>query len=125
MVSMTNVERKQCVLVVDDHPKVLRFVEIDLKLHGFDVITTTSGAEALELVNSIKPDIVLLDMIMPEVDGFEVLRRLRAFTRLPVMAFSASPESHRDAIQLGADDFVTKPFRPDDMARRIKALLSR
>jgi two-component system KDP operon response regulator KdpE len=111
------------VLVVDDHPKVLRFIEIDLKLRGFKVITTASGEEALELVKSAKPDIMLLDIVMPGMDGFEVLKKLRAFTQLPVIAFSASPGNYDDAISLGANDFMHKPFDPDDMVRKIKALL--
>jgi len=116
--------KKQRVLVVDDHSRVLRFIEIDLKLRGFEVITTTSGSEALELVKSAKPDIMLLDIIMPEMDGFEVLKKLRAFTQLPVIAFSASPGNYRDAMRLGANDFMPKPFQPDEMVRKIKALLS-
>jgi two-component system KDP operon response regulator KdpE len=120
-----NMEKKrQCVLVVDDHPPVLRFVEIDLKLRGFEVVTTNSGNEALELVKSAKPDIMLLDIVMPGMDGFEVLKKLRDFTQLPVIAFSASPENYHDAMRLGANDFVPKPFQPDEMASRIKALLS-
>jgi two-component system KDP operon response regulator KdpE len=115
--------KKQRVLVVDDHPKLLRFIEIDLKVRGFDVITTTSGIEVLELVRSTKPDIVLLDIIMPGMDGFEVLKKLRDFTQLPVIAFSASPGNYHEAMRLGANDFVPKPFQPDEMARRIKALL--
>jgi two-component system KDP operon response regulator KdpE len=117
-------EKKQCVLVVDDHPKVLRFIEIDLKLRGFEVVTTTSGSEALELVKSAKPDIMLLDIIMPEMDGFQVLTKLRDFTQLPVIAFSASPGNYHEAMRLGANDFVPKPFQPDEMAKRIEALLS-
>lgn len=117
-------EKQQCILVVDDHPKVLRFIEIDLRLRGFKVIITTSGETALELVKSAKPDVMLLDMIMPGIDGIEVLRRLRAFTQLPVIAFSASPGSYDDAMLLGANDFVTKPFQPDEMALRIRALLN-
>lgn len=116
-------EKKQRVLVVDDHLKVLKFIEIDLKLRGFEVITTTSGSEALELVKSAKPDIVLLDIIMPAMDGFEVLNKLRDFTQVPVIAFSATPENCHNAMLLGASDFMSKPFEPDDMVGRIRALL--
>jgi DNA-binding response OmpR family regulator len=122
---MSELKKRQCVLVVDDHPKVLRFIEIDLKLRGFEVICTTSGQEAIELVQSTKPDIMLLDIIMPEMDGFQVLEKLRSFTQLPVIAFSASPGNHDRAINMGADDFMTKPFDPDEMARRIKTVISR
>ena len=121
---MTGAEKKKLVLVVDDHPKVLKFIEIDLKLRGFEVLSTTSGKEALELVRSRKPDIALLDMIMPGIDGFGMLKELRTFTKLPVIAFSASPGNQDEAMRLGASDFVHKPFDPDDMARRIKAFLA-
>jgi DNA-binding response OmpR family regulator len=117
-------EKKQCVLVVDDHPRVLRFIEIDLKLRGFEVLTATSGEVALEFVKSKKPDIMLLDIIMPEMDGFEVLKQLRVFSQLPVIAFSASHASQDDAMSLGANDFITKPFHPDEMVRRIGVLLN-
>ncbi len=120
---MAKTEKKKCVLVVDDHPGVLKFIEIDLKLRGFDVLCTTSGKEALEMVRSKKPDMVLLDMIMPGIDGFEMIRQLRTFTDLPVIAFSASPGNQDEAIQSGANDFMHKPFDPDDMARRIRAFL--
>jgi two-component system KDP operon response regulator KdpE len=121
---MNSTEKKKLILVVDDHPKVLRFIEIDLKLRGFDVITTTSGREALEFVKSKKPNIMLLDMIMPEVDGFEVLRSLRGFSQLPVIAFSASPASRDDAMHMGADDFLSKPFHSDELVSKIEALLA-
>jgi two-component system KDP operon response regulator KdpE len=120
---MSDMKKKKRVLVVDDHPKVLRFVEIDLKLRGFEVVTSTSGKEALELVKSAEPDIMLLDIIMPEMDGFEVLKKLRDFTDLPVIAFSASPGNHQGAMSLGANDFMPKPFDADEMARRIKRLI--
>ena len=125
MFSMNRAEKKQRVLVVDDHPKVLRFIEIDLKLRGFEVITVTSGKKALEMLEVAEPDIMLLDIVMPEMDGFEVLKKLRTFTRLPVIAFSASPGSHDDALKQGADDFMAKPFRPDEMVGKIEALLNR
>jgi two-component system KDP operon response regulator KdpE len=125
VISINKTEKRKRVLVVDDHPKVLRFIEIDLKLRGFEVITTTSGEEALGLVKSAKPDIMLLDVIMPGMDGFEVLKKLRAFTQLPVIAFSASSGNYNGAMQLGANDFMIKPFQPDEMVSRIRALLNR
>jgi two-component system KDP operon response regulator KdpE len=120
---MTKAEKKKRVLVVDDHYKVLTFIEIDLKLRGFEVVSASSGKEAIEMVNSAKPDIMLLDMIMPDMDGFEVLKELRSFTDLPVIAFSANPGNQDPAIRLGANDFMHKPFDPDDMVRRIRVLL--
>jgi len=120
---MAGVEKKKRVLVVDDHPKVLKFIEIDLKLRGFDVVCASSGKEALALTGSVKPDIVLLDMIMPGMDGFEMLKELRAFTDMPVIAFSASAGNQDEALGLGANDFVHKPFDPDEMVRKIRVLL--
>ena len=120
---MNETNEKQSVLVVDDHPKVLRFIKIDLKCRGFDVITSTSGQEALDMVKSVKPDIMLLDIVMPGIDGFDVLKELRNFSDLPVIAFSASPGNDDSAMQLGANDFMSKPFKADEMAGRIKSLL--
>jgi len=114
---------KKCVLVVDDHPKVLRFIEIGLKLHGYEVIATVSGEEAVKFVKSGKPDIMLLDIVMPGIDGFEVLKQVRTFTQMPVIAFSASASNFHDAIRLGANDFLSKPFEPDEMVKRIKIIL--
>ena len=111
------------ILIVDDQPKVVRFVEIDLKLRGFQVTTATCGPDALEMVKSIKPDVLLLDIVMPEMDGIEVLRRLRQFSQVPVIAFSASHGSHDEALKVGANDFMAKPFRPDDLVQRIHALM--
>jgi DNA-binding response OmpR family regulator len=115
--------KKKRVLVVDDHPGVLKFIEIDLKLRGFEVFSAVSGKKALELVKSVAPDILLLDMIMPDMDGFEILKELRTFSDLPVIAFSASPGNQDPALTSGADEFVHKPFDPDDMSRRIRELL--
>lgn len=115
--------KKKLILVVDDESRVLTFIEIDLKLRGFEVITTISGEKALEIINIKKPDIMLLDMIMPEMDGFQVLEKLRGSNTLPVIAFSASPGNQDPAISAGANDFVHKPFDPDDMARKINVLL--
>jgi two-component system KDP operon response regulator KdpE len=116
-------EKKRHILVVDDQPKVLRFIEIALRVRGFEVTSTTSGEEALELAKSSAPDIMLLDIIMPGLDGFEVLKNLRSFTQLPVVAFSATAENRDRALLLGANDFINKPFYPDELVVRITAIL--
>ena len=120
---MNKSAQKPRVLVVDDHPKILKFIELDLKLRGFDVICADCGENALKLVNSARPDVLLLDIAMPGMDGFEVIKTLRASSSLPIIAFSASPSNQHNAIQLGANDFMPKPFDSDVMARKIQALL--
>jgi DNA-binding response OmpR family regulator len=122
---MKDLEKKYLILVVDDNPKVLKFIEIDLKNVGFNVVTTTSGEEAIDIIKSREPDIMLLDMIMPEIDGLEVLKRLRAFSDMPVIAFSASHGIHDEAIRTGANDFIPKPFNTDEIVRRIELQLGR
>jgi len=116
-------EKKKKVLVVDDQPKVLRFIEIDLKIRGFDVCCAASGEEALAIIKSAPPDILLLDMVMPGKDGFDTIKELRTFSQMPVIAFSASPGNHAPALQCGANDFMHKPFDPEDMAQKIRSLL--
>jgi two-component system, OmpR family, KDP operon response regulator KdpE len=121
---MIEPENKKRILVVDDHAKVLKFIEIDLKLRGFEVFCAGSGEQALELIGRAKPDIMLLDMVMPGKDGFEVLKELRAFSKMPVIAFSASPGNQDPALAAGATDFMHKPFNPEDMYKKISALLN-
>lgn len=120
----TDSSKKQTVLVVDDQPKVLKFMAIDLRVHGFNVITVGSGEEAMEQVKNTRPDIMLLDIIMPGMDGFEVLRQVRTFSQIPIITFSASSSNYTEAIKLGANDFINKPFQLDDMVNRISALLT-
>jgi CheY-like chemotaxis protein len=120
---MTSLNHKKRILVVDDHPQVLKIIEIDLKLRGFEVLRAESGKKALEVIGSSKPDIMLLDMLMPDMSGFEVLTELRGYSKMPVIAFSASPENQEPAIHAGANRFVNKPFDPDDMEKIILSLL--
>jgi two-component system KDP operon response regulator KdpE len=120
---MTEAKKKKRILVVDDHPKVLKFIEIGLKLLGFEVFCTDSGEQALNLVKTAKPDVMLLDIFMPGKNGFEVLRELRTTSRIPVIAFSASPDNQDPALRAGANDFIHKPFNPEEIARKINALL--
>jgi two-component system KDP operon response regulator KdpE len=82
------------------------------------------GEEALKLVESEKPDIMLLDILMPVMDGFEVLRKLRAVSKLPVIAISAHSSAAEKALNLGANGFLAKPFRPDELVKKIDSLLN-
>ncbi len=112
------------VLVVDDDAKILRFVSLSLRLAGYKVFTATSGEEALKLAESEKVDIVVLDILMPVMDGFDVLKRLRAISDIPVIAISAHSSASEEALLLGADDFMDKPFRPEELTKKIKTLLN-
>ncbi len=114
---------KSRVLLVDDEPAILKVFGIKLKASGYDVITAINGDEALSLTKSTKPDIMLLDIIMPGKDGFEVLEELRTFSKLPVIVISARPESSQKAFSLGANAFLAKPFNVDDLLKAIKRLL--
>jgi two-component system KDP operon response regulator KdpE len=116
-------KQRRLVLAVDDHPSILRFVQTGLEIRGFEVMTAASGKEAVTLVRSANPDVVLLDIMMPDTDGLEVLKQIRSMSDVPVIAFSAYHEARKDALRLGADDFVPKPFNTDDMVARIRPLL--
>jgi DNA-binding response OmpR family regulator len=118
-------DTKKRVLIVDDEPGILHFVRINLSLAGFDVITTTDGEKALKLIESQKPDIMLLDILMVPMDGFEVLIRVRAFSQLPVIVFTGRSDIASRALAEGANDFIGKPFRPDDLTEKIKAILEK
>jgi DNA-binding response OmpR family regulator len=108
------------ILIVDDEPLILKVLGIKLRVAGYDVITALNGQQALELVDSARPDIMLLDIIMPGMDGFQVLQKLRPLSDLPVIAFSARPEGARKALSLGANDFLAKPFDLDELLMRIQ-----
>ena len=112
------------VLVVDDEPAILKVLRIKLRVSGFDVTTATDGQQALELVRVEPPDIMLLDLVMPRKDGFDVLRELRAFSQMPVIVFSARPENAQLALDSGANAFLPKPFDVDELVQRIRYLLA-
>jgi DNA-binding response OmpR family regulator len=111
------------VLVVDDERAILKVFSIKLRISGYDVITASNGREALELFKKESPDIMLLDVIMPGLDGFEVLQSLRSFSKVPVIVFSAMPENAQKALNLGADEFLAKPFNVDEIVKKITRLL--
>jgi two-component system, OmpR family, KDP operon response regulator KdpE len=118
------VEIKKRVLVVDDEPRIVKILRIKLGLSGYDVITTTSGAEAIQLVRNQEPDVMLLDALMPDVNGMDVLEQVRSFSRVPVIIFTGRPEIFEIAKKLGADDFICKPFNPDLLVDKIGQVLS-
>ena len=115
------------VLAVDDEAGILRLMKLELTGQGFRVITAGSGEEALRLIEEQRPDVVLLDIIMPEMTGLEVLRRLREQMNMPVIMVTAK-DSDQDKVrglEMGADDYIVKPFSPEEMGARIRAVLRR
>ncbi len=123
-------ETKPCILIVDDEPRILRFVRLSLHALGFQVISASGGEQALQMVESEKPDVMVLDVFMPEMDGFEVLQKLRATENvkkcrhMPVIVFSARTSIAEQALRLGATDFIGKPFMPEELASKILAATS-
>lgn len=115
------------VLVVDDEPRMIGFIRMNLELEGHHVVEAHNGIEALEAIRTQLPDIVLLDVMMPELDGFETLRMLREFSQIPVIMLTAKGDENDKVygLELGADDYLTKPFGPRELASRIKAVLRR
>jgi DNA-binding response OmpR family regulator len=115
------------ILVVDDEPRMIGFIRMNLELEGHQVIEAHSGLEALDAIRTKLPDVVLLDVMMPDMDGFETLRLLREFSSIPVIMLTAKGEENDKVygLELGADDYVTKPFGPRELSSRIKAVLRR
>ena len=111
-------------MVVDDEPRIGKVLRVKLGLAGYDVITTTSGAEAIDLVKTREPDIMLLDVMMPDVTGMDVLDRVRSFSQVPVIVFTGSPDIARFAREFGADDCIAKPFDPDVLVEKIGSILN-
>ena len=109
--------------VVDDEPRILRFVSTSLRIAGYEVIECTSGAKALSLAESEKPDAMLLDLVMSPVDGFQVLARLRSFSTMPVIVSSARMDYGDKAISEGATSYLAKPFVPEMLVERIRLAL--
>ncbi len=116
--------RMKRVLVVDDEPGVLRFVQVSLSLAGYEVQTTTDAQQALELARAQPPDIVLADIVMAPMDGFQLLDKLRSFSEVPVIVFTAQAIIADLAMKIGANDFIAKPFRPEELEKKIAALLA-
>jgi two-component system KDP operon response regulator KdpE len=115
------------VLVADDEPRITKLVSLALSEEGFRVITAGSGEEALARAEEVRPDIVLLDIVMPDLDGIEVMRQLRERRPVPVILLTArgSTADKTKGLDLGADDYIAKPFHPDELAARVRAVIRR
>jgi two-component system KDP operon response regulator KdpE len=119
--------RSITVLVVDDEPRLVDVVRMNLEVEGYRVIEAFTGYEALDRLKQDLPDLVILDVMMPEMDGFETLRRIRDVSNVPVIMLTVRQEEtdRIRGLEIGADDYLTKPFSPRELQSRIRALLRR
>jgi two-component system alkaline phosphatase synthesis response regulator PhoP len=118
---------RDLVLVVDDDPKIVALVRAYLIRGGFDVVTAADGAEALRLVEERKPRLVVLDLMLPEMDGIEVTREVRRWSDVPILMLTArgSVQDRIGGLGEGADDYLVKPFAPSELVARVRAILRR
>jgi len=125
----SNLERseRRRILVVDDEERMVRFIRMNLEHDGFLVSEAFNGKQAIARIRDLNPDLILLDVMMPDLDGFEVLEAVREFSNVPVIMLTArgEEEDRVHGLELGADDYITKPFSPREMASRVKAVLRR
>lgn len=119
-------ERRR-ILVVDDEERMVRFIRMNLEHDGFQVSEAFNGKEAIQKIRDVTPDLILLDVMMPDLDGFEVLETVREVSQVPVIMLTAKGEEDDRVrgLELGADDYVTKPFSPRELVSRVKAVLRR
>jgi DNA-binding response OmpR family regulator len=123
----SNLREGKVILVVDDEPRIISMIRMNLELEGHRVIEAHNGSTRSNRSALSCPDLVLLDVMMPELDGFETLKMLREFSSIPVIMLTAKGEENDKVygLELGADDYVTKPFAPRELSSRIKAVLRR
>ena len=115
------------ILVVDDEPRILRFIKTSLNLSGYDLVTASTGRMALSLFEAEQPGLIILDLGLPDVDGFEVLQEIRSYSTVPILILTAR-DDEKDKVrglELGADDYLTKPFGIGELKARIQAVLRR
>ena len=122
----TRIKDRQ-ILVVDDEERMVRFIRLNLEHDGFRVSEAFNGNQAINKIRSNLPDLVLLDVMLPDIDGFEVLRIIREVSSVPVIMLTAKGEEDDRVrgLELGADDYITKPFSPRELSSRVRAVLRR
>lgn len=115
------------ILAVDDEERILNFLSSKLKASGYEVLTASNGLEGLEQAQAQEPDLIVLDLLMPKMDGLEMLKELRSFSMVPVIILTAkgADADRIKGLQLGADDYLPKPFNPDELVARIEAVKRR
>ncbi|HCB01041.1 MAG TPA: DNA-binding response regulator [Anaerolineae bacterium] len=123
---MPEMDRRR-ILVVDDEERMVRFIRMNLEHDGFQVGEAFNGKQAIQKIRDFTPDVILLDVMMPDIDGFEVLETIRDFSNVPVIMLTAKGEEDDRVrgLEGGADDYITKPFSPRELVSRIKAVLRR
>ncbi len=119
--------RKFRILVIDDDERILNFLRVKLRASGYDVATAGNGRDGLEQAQGQEPDLVVLDIIMPRLDGLEVLRELHSFSTVPVIILTARGDDgdRIRGLRMGADDYLSKPFNPDELVARVEAVRRR
>lgn len=119
--------KRRKILVVDDEERMVRFIRLNLEHDGFVVGEAFNGKQALQRLRDATPDLILLDVMMPDLDGFEVLQMIREINNVPVIMLTAKGEEDDrvHGLELGADDYITKPFSPRELVSRVKAVLRR
>lgn len=119
--------KNRVILVVDDEERMARFIRLNLEHDGFRVVEAHRGLEAIHQLRDAMPDVVILDVMMPDLDGFEVLKMIREISNVPVIMLTAKGEEDDRVrgLELGADDYVTKPFSPRELVSRVRAVLRR
>ena len=124
---MPTIAENKKILVVDDEERMLRFIRLNLEQDGFQVIEAIKGHEALDKMRTALPDLILLDVMLPDIDGFDLLKMIREISTIPVIMLTAKGEEDDrvKGLELGADDYITKPFSPRELISRVKAVLRR
>lgn len=119
--------KNRLILVVDDEERMARFIRLNLEHDGFRVVEAYRGMKAMQALRDHLPDVVVLDVMMPDVDGFDVLKMIREISTVPVIMLTAKGEEEDRVrgLELGADDYVTKPFSPRELVSRVRAVLRR
>jgi DNA-binding response OmpR family regulator len=124
---MTDEFSRRRILVVDDEERMVRFIRLNLEHDGFEVSEAINGKQAIQKLRDATPDLILLDVMMPDLDGFEVLQMVREISNVPVIMLTAKGEEDDrvKGLERGADDYITKPFSPRELVSRVKAVLRR